>query len=102
MKKRVLVVCVLLGAALGAIAGSGASSERTAAHDDVTRSAELRASVARMQTRFADVKRDLDAASTYAAATAARAKLFQLRVDMVALEDEIAVLARRRGVAREF
>ena len=102
MRKRALAGCIVLGALLGAIAGSSPRDALSTANDDVTRSAELRDEVARMQTRFADVKRDLDAASTHAAATAARAKLFQLRVDMVALEDEIAVLARRRGVAREF
>jgi len=105
MGKIVLVVCALLGAGLGVIAGSDHAQRdhaRSAAADELSRSEQLRTEVDQLRSRFADVKRDLDAASTPAAATAARAKLFQLRVDMVAIEDELAVLVRRRAAAREL
>jgi hypothetical protein len=98
MRRIGLVACVLVGAVLGAIAGH---RKPPAVHDDVAmRSAELRDEVELLRTRFAAVKRDLDTVTTPAAATAAREKLFQLRVDMVAVEDELAVLAGRRPVAR--
>ena len=100
MVKLVLAACVVLGAALGAIIG--ARDVPTVDDGVATRAARLRDEVQRIRVRFADLKRELDRASTPAAATAARAKLFQLRVDMVDLEDELAVLARRRPAAREF
>ena len=92
MKKLLLLACVVVGASLGAIAGH---TEAPPAEDH-SRSAELRAQVDGLRARFDEVKRDLDAATTPAAATAAQEKLFQLRVDMVAVEDELAVLAGRR------
>jgi hypothetical protein len=98
VKRIGLVACVLVGAVLGAIAGH---RKAPPVQDDVAmRSAQLRDEVELLRTRFAAVKRDLDTVTTPAAATAAREKLFQLRVDMVALEDELAVLAGRRPVAR--
>jgi hypothetical protein len=98
MKRIGLVACVLVGAVLGAIAGH---RKPVPVRDDVAmRSAQLRDEVELLRTRFAAVKRDLDTVTTPAAATAAREKLFQLRVDMVAVEDELAVLAGRRPVAR--
>lgn len=98
MKKLGFVACVVLGAVLGAIAGH---SESPRVPDEVAvRSQRLRDQVETLRTRFAAVKRDLGAITTPAAATAAREKLFQLRVDMVAVEDELAVLAGRRAVAR--
>jgi hypothetical protein len=98
MKRIGLVACVLVGAVLGAIAGH---RKAPAVRDDVAlRSAQLRDEVELLRTRFAAVKRDLDTVTTPTAATAAREKLFQLRVDMVAVEDELAVLAGRRRVAR--
>ena len=99
MKKLVVAACVVLGAALGTLAGSRVDAPAPSA-DDV-RATKLRDEVGSLRDRFADVKRDLDAATTHDAATAARARLFQLRVDMVALEDEIVVLARRRAAAGE-
>ena len=98
MKKVGLVVCVVLGAVLGAVAGHREAPQVT--DDAAQRSARLRDEVERLRSRFAAVKRDLDTVTTPAAATAAREKLFQLRVDMVAVEDELAVLAGRRAVAR--
>jgi hypothetical protein len=95
MKKLALLACIVIGASLGGIAG-----QREAPHvaeAPTTRSAELRAEVEDLRVRFIDVKREVDAASTPAAATAAREKLFQLRVDMVVIADELAVLAGRRA-----
>jgi len=106
--KLVLALCVVISASLGVIVGSdrdhvdNAWSKVSDDADELSRSAELRDEVDRLRVRFRDVKRDLDEASTPAAATAAREKLFQLRVDMVAVQDEIAVLARRKPVARDF
>ena len=106
MKKTVLVLCLAIGAALGAIAGSDrtrsdrAWGEVSNAADDLQRSSELRDQVEHLRTRFEAVQRDLAAASTPDAATAARVELFQLRVDMVAVQDEIQSLSRRRRVAR--
>lgn len=99
MVKLALAACVLLGASLGTLVGTRASSPV----DDnlVTRTARLRDEVEHVRARFGELERELVAAQTPAAATAARAKLFQLRVDMVALEDELAVLARRSPAARE-
>ena len=108
MTKLALLICVVIGASLGAIAGSGVADRKhawgkvSAAADELTRSEQLRGEVDQLRTRFVDVKRDLDAAQTPAAATAARAKLFQLRVDMVAIEDELSVLARRRPAAHDL
>ena len=102
--KIALAICVVIGAALGVIAGSDhnkpAWNAVSVAADDLARSGELRDQVEALRTRFDEVRHDLDAAQTPAAATAARVALFQLRVDMVGLEDEIAVLARRRTVPR--
>ena len=102
MVKLCFVLAVVIAASIGAIAGSDytrrqdAWSDVTAAHGELSRSDELRANVDELRARFREVKRELAAAQTPAAATAAQAKLFQLRVDMVAVEDELAVLARRR------
>lgn len=93
MSKLVLVLCAIAGASLGALAGSGKVARATG---ELARSEQLRDEVDHLRTRFADVQRDLAVAQTPAAATAARAKLFQLRVDLVAIEDELAVLAGRR------
>ncbi len=100
-------LAVVIAASIGAIAGGDYARRQHAwsdvtAHGELSRSDELRADVDQLRARFVDVKRDLDAAQTPAAATAARARLFQLRVDMVAIEDELAVLAGHRPVAREF
>lgn len=106
--KVVVGLTVVIAASLGMIVGSDharrtqAWREVTAAHEELSRSGHLRDEVDRLRVRFADVKRDLDAASTPAAATAARAKLFQLRVDMVDVEDELGVLANGRTAARQF
>jgi hypothetical protein len=102
VKRLGLAACVVLGAVLGAIAGH---REAPAVRDDqAARSRELRDEVETLRTRFAVVKRELDtmseAGARPAAATAAREKLFQLRVDLIAVEDELAVLAGRRAVAR--
>lgn len=94
MTKLLLVICAIVGATLGMIAGDRRQVSR--AVDELSDSSQLRDQVEGLRTRFADLQHDLDAARTPAAATAAREKLFQLRVDMVAVEDEIAVLARRR------
>jgi hypothetical protein len=94
MKKLALLACVVIGASLGGIAGQHEAPR--IAGEASTRSAELRVEVDDLRARFTEVKRELDAASTPAAATAAREKLFQLRVDMVAVADELAVLAGRR------
>lgn len=112
MKTRWLVgcaiACAIVGASLGVIAGSDRSrsdhawSEVSVAADELTRTTQLRDEVARLRDRFDEVRKELDAAQTPAAATAARAALFQLRVDMVAVEDEIAVLASRRAAAHDF
>lgn len=102
MTKVVLAICALIGASLGLVVGADVAGREhawkgvSAASEDLSRSGALRGEVERLRTRFADVQRELDGAQTHAAATAAKAKLFQLRVDMVAVEDEIAVLARRR------
>lgn len=104
MTKLAVVLCVVIGASLGTLVGS-VDRERgraSAATDDITRSAELRGEVDRLREQFAGIQRDFEAAQTPAAATAAQEKLFQLRVDMVAVEDEIAVLARRRAAADNF
>ena len=103
--KVVLGLAVVIAACAGMIAGidrTQARRELATAREALSRSEHLRDEVDRLRVRFADVKRDLDAASTPAAATAARAALFQLRVDMVAVEDEIDVLARRSPAARDF
>ncbi len=106
MTRRLLAICALVGASLGVIAGSDwdrrqhAWGEVSVAADDLERSTQLKDEVERLRVRFDEVRRELDAASTPDAATAARAALFQLRVDMVAVEDEIAVLSRRRPVPR--
>jgi hypothetical protein len=106
MKKVAFAICLAIAAALGAIAGSDrtgrdhAWGEVSVAADDLARSGELRDEVERLRTRFDEVRGELAAATTPDAATAARAALFQLRVDMVTVEDEIAVLARRTRVAR--
>jgi hypothetical protein len=108
MVKLCFGLAVVIAASIGVIAGSDhtrrqrAWGDVTAAHGELSRSEQLRADVDDLRARFVDVRRDLDAAQTPAAATAARAKLFQLRVDMVAIEDELAVLAGHRPVAREF
>lgn len=108
MSRLALALGVLIAASLGVIAGSDhARRERewgrvAAAADELSRSEQLRAEVERLRARLSAVKHDLDTAATPAAATAARAELFQLRVDMVAVEDEIAVLARRRAAARDW
>jgi hypothetical protein len=108
MGKILLGLCVVIAASIGAIAGSDHArrahlwSEVTAAHGELSRSEQLADEVAQLRERFLAVKRDLDAASTPAAATAAREKLFQLRVDMVSVEDELAVLAGRRPAADDF
>ena len=109
MNKFVLLaLCVVISASLGVIVGTDRGRTDTAWSavsddaDELSRTSQLRDEVDRLRARFTDVKRDLDVASTPAAATAAREKLFQLRVDMVAVQDEIAVLAGRRPVAREF
>lgn len=108
MTKLAVALCVVIGASLGTIVGStNGESERargraSAATDDITRSAQLRGEVDRLREQFASIQRDFEAAQTPAAATAAQEKLFQLRVDMVAVEDEIAVLARRRAAADNF
>jgi hypothetical protein len=104
----VLAICALIGAGLGLIVGTDVTRREdawkgvSAASDELDRSSQLRSEVDRLRVRFADVKSELDAAQTQAAATAARVKLFQLRVDMVAVEDEIAVLTRRRPDAHDF
>jgi len=106
--KLALLFCVVVGASLGTIVGSDngererARGRASAATDDITRSAELRGEVDRLRAQFDDIQRDFEAAQTPAAATAAQEKLFQLRVDMVTVEDEIAVLARRRADAANF
>jgi hypothetical protein len=108
MVKICFGLAVVIAASIGAIAGSDyarrqhAWGDVTTAHGELSRSEQLRADVDHLRARFVDVRRDLDAAQTPAAATAARAKLFQLRVDMVAIEDELAVLVGHRPVAREF
>ena len=102
MVKLCFGLAVVIAASIGAIAGSDyarrqdAWKDVTAAHGELSRSDQLRANVEQLRARFRDVKRDLDAAQTPAAATAAQAKLLELRVDMVAVEDELAVLARGR------
>lgn len=108
MTKLAVVLCVVIGASLGTLVGTvdrDSDRERgraSAATDDIARSAELRGEVDRLREQFAGIQRDFEAAQTPAAATAAQEKLFQLRVDMVAVEDEIAVLARRRAAADNF
>lgn len=108
MTKVLLALCAVAGAILGTIAGSDhagrehARGEVAAAAEELSRSQQLHVEIDRLRARLDDVQRDLDAARTPAAATAAREKLFQLRVDMVAVEDAIAVLARRGAVARDF
>src|SRR5512139_1340577 len=99
MGKVVLLVSVLAGASIGVIAGHVGEPPASAAAEDLSRSHRLLGEVELLRARFADVQRDLAAAQTPAAATAAGEKLFQLRVDMVALEDELAVLARRSPAA---
>ncbi len=104
----VLGLAVVIAASIGVIAGSDYARRQTtlrdvtAAHAELSRSDKLRADVDQLRTRFIEVKRDLDAAQTPEGATAAKAKLFQLRVDMVTVEDELAVLAGRRAAARDF
>jgi hypothetical protein len=99
--KVVLAICALIGASLGLIVGTDVTRREdawkgvSAASDELDRSSQLRGEVDRLRLRFADVKRELDGAQTRAAATAAQTKLFQLRVDMVAVEDEIAILTRQ-------
>ena len=105
MTKLALLLCVVLGASLGSIVGStnGEPARRaSAATDELTRSTMLRGEVDRLRARLVEVERDFAAAQTLAAATAAQEKLFQLRVDMVAVEDELAVLAKSQGAAGNF
>jgi hypothetical protein len=98
--RRVLAICAVIGASLGAIAGTDRRDPAwegvSAATDELSRSVVLRGEVDRLRMRFDSVRRELAAADTAAAATVVREKLFQLRVDMVPLEDELAVFARRR------
>ena len=107
MVKLCFGLALVIAASIGAIAGSDYARRQdawrgvTAAHGELSRSEKLRADVDVLRARFVDVKRELDAAHTPAAATAAQEKLFQLRVDMVAIEDELAVLARGR-IARDL
>ena len=96
MTKTVLVICAVVGASLVMLAGDRRDRQVAVAVEEIARSGQLRDQVEGLRTRFTDLQHDLDAARTPAAATAAQEKLFQLRVDMVAVEDEIAVLARRR------
>lgn len=105
MTRVILAICALVGAGLGLIVGTDVTRREnawggvSAASHELDRSARLRGEVDRLRVRFADVRRELDGAQNEAATAAARAKLFQLRVDMVAVEDEIAVLTRRpRGL----
>ena len=106
MTKLGLLLCVVFGASLGTIAGTtsdeGARGRASAATDELSRSNVLRGEVDRLRARFVEVERDFAAAQTSAAATAAQEKLFQLRVDMVAVEDELAVLAKSQGAAGNF
>lgn len=100
MRELVFCACVLLGAALGVIVGSDADrGDHAVATDEL---AGLRMRLSHLTTELEHVKRDLAAASTPAAATAVKTKLFELRVDIVAVEDELAVLARRSPVAGDF
>lgn len=101
MTKIILALCAVVGASLGLIAGEDHHAA-TAARSALTRSSALRDEAEHLRVRFDAVRREIDAAQTEAAAAAARAKLFQLRVDMVAVEDELAVLTRRRPAARDF
>jgi hypothetical protein len=108
MKGLLFSLVLLIAASVGVIAGSDprghdrAWGKAAEASGEMCRSTKLREEAARLQSRLVIVKREIDTAQTPAAATAARAALFQLRVDMVALEDELAVLASRRRVADDF
>jgi hypothetical protein len=92
-----LATCILIGAVLGTLAGSERTRREPA---ELARVAQLRGEIDSLRTRFVDLQRELGTVATPAAATAARERLFQLRVDMAVLGDEIAELSRRTGVAR--
>jgi hypothetical protein len=110
-----LAVAVVAGASLGVIVGSGPERRARAWHevglaaDAYTESARVFAEVERLRgelaeydRRFLVVMRELATGCATARcpdATAARAELFQIRVDMVAIEDQLAALVRRTAVA---